>query len=240
MNANVTEIGLQRPNQSPKSGVKNAPKFTVNLRTLADGSYAVKSCEVIGRDYRNRTSFQTDTTVERVFHEALAQGLNECLSKISQNKEVISLPDLKIEAPGIALAGAHILTSEPVDGSISVIVRFNYFIGSVEAALNETISSRDWHRELPTSIAADVLFDIALPMLDICTAHEFGLFDDSPASMESFLQKIVENSHELRFRAEILKRFINSSETAEAQPKLTHQTNDIQITDGIHFEGSRA
>ena len=100
------------------------PKFAINLLATAEGEFEVRSCEVLGNGYRNRTSFQRTARIEEVFVSAVASALEDCLSRLSRKKEVMSLPELKIEAPGLALGGAHVLVSEREGDQISVIVRF--------------------------------------------------------------------------------------------------------------------
>ena len=183
------------------------PKLVTNLLTAAEGEFEVRSCEVLGNGYRNRTSFLRTSRSEEVFVWAGASGLGDCLSRLSRKKEVMSLPELKIEAPGLALGGAHVLVSEREGDQISVIVRFQVFLGNLDAVLCEGLRPMPSPSVLLDALASEVLFDITLPILNICSAGDLEQLTHTDV-LARYLEKLAENTSDLKFRCTLLRRFL--------------------------------
>jgi hypothetical protein len=203
---------------SPKPFGNTPPKLAINLLATAGGEFEVRSCEVLGSGYRNRTSFQRTASIDEVFVSAVALGLAECLAQLSRKKEVISLPEFKIEAPGLALGQAHILVSEREGEQISVIVRFQVFLGNLDSVLCEDLRPLPNAPVLLDKLANEVLFDITLPILNICTALDLGQISQAK-ELSRFLESLAENAEGLKFRTTLLKRFLEDiAESRCAQP----------------------
>lgn len=95
-------------------GVDEGPssrKFVINLTMKDDHGPMVRSCELIGKGFRNRTSFGKETALDSVFVKEVANGLRECLEDIGHETKVISFHDFSIETPGLVLSGAHMMVN---------------------------------------------------------------------------------------------------------------------------------
>ena len=86
--------------------------MTLNLILKGAGGISLRSCEVIGRGFRHRTSFQQVSAIDDVLVEDLAQAIRECLASLPDGTRVLSLPDFLVELPGLALSGAHVMIME--------------------------------------------------------------------------------------------------------------------------------
>ena len=195
----------------------SAPKLTVNLLTTPEGGFEVRSCEVVGSGYRNRTSFQQDASIDEVFVAAVAAGLGQCLARLSLEKEVVSLPEFKIQAPGLALGGAHILVSEEQGGIISIIIRFKVFLGNLDAVLCENLRPYPSAPAHLDKLASEVLFDITLPILNICSASELGQLSHTEV-LANFLDNLSESAEDLKFRGALLRRYIEDLAEGRQSP----------------------
>lgn len=231
----MSDMSIQNSNRSLASAKplgNTVPKFAINLLATAEGEFEVRSCEVLGNGYRNRTSFQRTARIEEVFVSAVASGLGDCLSRLSRKKEVMSLPELKIEAPGLALGCAHILVSEREEGQISVIVRFQIFLGNLDAVLCEGLRPLPSPPVLLDSLASEVLFDITLPILNICSAGDLEQLSNTEV-LASYLEKLAENTDDLKFRSTLLRRFledISENRCARTPHLKPHTDEDARYT----------
>lgn len=189
-------------------------RFVVNLQVREKEAPQVRSCEVVSRTYRNRTTFQGVCDVEDVFEENVANGLRECLNKLSLDAEVVSLPDFFIETPGLILAGAHMMSSIAPDGMVAIILRFQLMIGGVACAFKSDIGVEKPLLNSKERIATLILSDISLPLLDICAAAETDLMSDANR-LNNFAKKLAERSHEIRFQVELVKRYIAGMDQLE-------------------------
>lgn len=189
-------------------------RFVVNLQVREKGSPQVRSCEVMGNSYRNRTTFQGRCGVDDVFEENVAKGLEECLKRLSLDAEVVSLPDFFIETPGLILAGAHIMSSIAPDGMVAIILRFQLMIGGVACAFKSDIGVEKPVLDPRERLATLILSDISLPLLDICAAAETDLMSDTE-TFNRFARELAERSHEIRFQVELVKRYIAGMDRLE-------------------------
>lgn len=114
-------------------------RFIVNLMAEKGETPYVRSCEVVSSAFRNRTSFVNTMPLEEVFCDSIAEGLNDCVNMLSGETQVISLPSLILEVPGLVLAGAHILTTVNDDGSQSIIIRFRISLGGIGYAFRPDV-----------------------------------------------------------------------------------------------------
>ena len=208
---------MQYTPPTPSDTGFSAPRFVITMYANQDGDVEVRSCELVGDTFRNRTSFQTRSGLDDVFCETVAEGLRFCLSKLTMGNEVLSLPEFAIEAPGLTLGSARVLVSKPADGIVSIIVRFKFFLGGIDRIFRSSVGFDSAMRYYNEEIATSVLVDITLPILNICNSVEMGDLDDA-ARIESFVQKLAERTHEMRFQTELLKRFIESKSRMKTMP----------------------
>ena len=195
-----------------------ARTLSLNLGLGNDGEVSVRSCEVLGRGFRNRTSFQDRNDISEVLVEKLALAIRLCLQTLPEGKYVLSLPEFLVELPGLALYGAHLLVMELKNGLQNAIFRFKEFVGSVNSAFHIDIG---FHDPLPTQaerLATNVLADICMPLLNIC--HEFKFSD--PAVAAHLPAGFSEKAREFEFHTELLKRFVSNAGIGHATPAQGH------------------
>ncbi|WP_299848846.1 hypothetical protein [uncultured Roseovarius sp.] len=188
-------------------------KFVVTLN-LPDGSDAqVRSSELIGQGYRNRTSFGGDARLYDVFVESIADAMMACLSNIGHETEVIAFQDLLIETPGLTLSGAHMMVSQNDNGSLHVIFRFSFFLGNLNRAFKKDIGFADGLLDESSRLASLVMSDLALPIINLCEAAKAGLLD-ADAALSTFGARLSERADEISFQIELVKRFVNEPDAA--------------------------
>ena len=191
----------------PKPAVK--PEFsdrtmTLNLILKGAGGISLRSCEVIGRGFRHRTSFQQVSAIDDVLVEDLAQAIRECLASLQDGTRVLSLPDFLVELPGLALAGAHVMIMEIKDGMRNAIFRFKEFLGSVDNAFRDEMGFHEPFANHAERLAINVLADICLPLLNLSRQLDFA-----PAGMRVGIPfELRDRVQEFEFQTELLKRFI--------------------------------
>ncbi|WP_281983174.1 hypothetical protein [Thalassorhabdomicrobium marinisediminis] len=205
-------------------------RFVVNLKVPKNGSVLVRSCEVIGGQYRNRFTFPSQVTIADVFEDQLAQGVMKCLSSLSRTTEVVSLPTLSIEVPGLTLAKAHLIANLSDSGELSIILRFKMILGNISRAFLPALGIEDSVTDHASHMSALVLTDIVMPLLDMCTLAEVDTIAKSDA-VDRFVETLSDRSRDVRFQAELIKRFVNSASapaaetrklsTAQPVPRLT-------------------
>ena len=102
--------------------------LTINLILKAPRIITVRSCEVLGRGFRNRLSFQGESDLDKVLHARLAQSIRECLRSVPDGAQVLSMPEFLLELPGLALYGAQVLIMDARNGIRTAILRFTEFL----------------------------------------------------------------------------------------------------------------
>ncbi|MFV1497896.1 hypothetical protein VWY34_14525 [Phaeobacter sp. JH20_02] len=204
-------------------------RFIVNLMAQKGQLPFVRSCEVVSPTFRNRTSFVKSLALEDVFCDSIAEGLNDCVKMLSGDTQVISLPSLILEVPGLVLAGAHILTTVDDDGSQSIIIRFRISLGGIGYAFRPDVGFGAGLEDLTREVSAQVLTDLALPLLNVLSATEAGLVDAETA-IGSLSRQLADRVHEIRFQIELVKRYTdglerqrNSCTAPEPAPKQLRQ-----------------
>lgn len=195
-------------------------RFVVNLIATPGHAAQVRSCEVMGPRYRNRFTFPTQAKIEEVFVSDLAGGISHCLASLSNTTEVVSLPTVSIEIPGLTLAKAHVMAARSDDGVLSVILRFKLLLGSITHAFRPELGVEDSVHDHSANMSALVLTDIVMPLLDLCTTADSGGLVQSEA-FEDFMNTLIDRSQDVRFQAELIKRFVASTttETADVAPR---------------------
>lgn len=152
--------------------------------------------------------------IDEVFVDHVARGVQQCMASLSDTTEVVSLPSVSIEVPGLSLAMAHLITTKAEDGSSGIILRFKMLLGGVSFAFRPELGIDSSVTDYSAHTSALVLADIVMPLLDLCTAAEAGRLRSS-VEFEQFMDTLLDRSCEVRFRAELIKCFVaNSSKVA--------------------------
>ncbi|WP_254684137.1 hypothetical protein [Phaeobacter inhibens] len=200
-------------------------RFIVNLMSEKGETPYVRSCEVVSSAFRNRTSFVNTMPLEEVFCDSIAEGLNDCVNMLSGETQVISLPSLILEVPGLVLAGAHILTTVNDDGSQSIIIRFRISLGGIGYAFRPDVGFGAGLEDLTREVSAQVLTDLALPLLNVLSATEAGLVD-AESAIGSLSQQLADRVHEIRFQIELVKRYTDGLERQRNNPQGADAVKD--------------
>lgn len=200
-------------------------RFIVNLMSEKGETPYVRSCEVVSSAFRNRTSFVNTMPLEEVFCDSIAEGLNDCVNLLSGETQVISLPSLILEVPGLVLAGAHILTTVNDDGSQSIIIRFRISLGGIGYAFRPDVGFGAGLEDLTREVSAQVLTDLALPLLNVLSATEAGLVD-AESAIGSLSQQLADRVHEIRFQIELVKRYTDGLERQRNNPQGADAVKD--------------
>lgn len=202
-------------------------RFVVNLLVREGVDPQVRSCEVQTRAFRNRTSFTGVCGIDDVFEEKVADGVKACLRQLSLETKVLSLPECVIQTTGLLLAGVHMMSSYADDGTVAVILRFKLFIGGINRAFQPQITLEDSVDNHTETLAALVLSDISMPLLDLCAAAEAGL-SGAAGQLTEFGRALSEKSHEIRFRVELVKRYVDGIDRFEPSRGIPNEpANDI-------------
>lgn len=204
-------------------------RFVVNLIAEGDGPAEVRSCEVIGAHHRNRFSFPSRVAIEDVFVDEIGAGVRNCLSSLSNTTEVVAMPSVSLEIPGLSLARAHLITTKADDGSLGIILRFKIVLGSVNLAFRPELGIEDSVSDHASHMSALVLTDIVMPFLDLCSAAEDGSLTTT-AGFDEFIDTLIDRSQDVRFQAELIKRFVASADSVRGTtPKNLPKRPKIEL-----------
>lgn len=196
-------------------------RLVVNLRSRKGRPVEVRSTEVIGAHHRNRFTFPTSVAIEDVFVDELTAGIKQCLASLSDKTEVVSLPSIAIEIPGLSLAKVNLITNKSEDGSLGIILRFRTLLGGISRAFRPELGIEDSVPDYTSHMSALVLTDIVMPLLDLCSmAENDGL--TSAREFDDFMDTLIERSHDVRFQAELIKRFVAAADPKGAKPRLNN------------------
>ncbi|WP_299875574.1 hypothetical protein [uncultured Sulfitobacter sp.] len=195
----------------------NGRRFIISLIARRNEPTLVRSCEIKGSTFNNRTSFGEGVTLRHAFAAPLVRALDDCLSKLSYKTEVLSLPEFLCEVAGLTLRGIHVMATRLADGAINIIMRFLSFVGGINHALAPEIGFDDPVHEEGQAIATKVLEDIAAPLLNICTSAVLGL-KDTNEMLGAFGRKIASQTDEIQFRTHLLRRYVERRASAMAPP----------------------
>lgn len=192
-------------------------RFMITLTTTGDDDTAVRSCEVVGPTFRNRTSFGTHSNINDVFVPHLAKSLDDCMARLNGETEVISLSDYHIEIRGLTLAGATVIATKVGEGALHVIIRFQMFIGGVNNAFLQGVGFIEDLDTEADRLSTMVLSELAMPIVNLCEAIRTGVTngEDNWAKLDKLGRKLSETSHEISFQIELLKRFVQRRHTSD-------------------------
>ncbi len=199
-------------------------RLTLNLVLSDRGDVDVRSCEVISKTFRNRTTFPDFRRLETVVVEKLAQAVRVALKDLPEGAQVLSLPDFLIELPGLVLSGVHLLVTNTKGGVRNAIFRFKEFLGAVNEMFLDKIGFNGSSVDHNERLATHVLTDICLPLLNLCSQMEH-MMRDVQRPVHTTLK---DRAKELEFNTELLKRFIFNS--ASGNPEAPQQYIHAEIS----------
>ena len=117
---------------------------------------------------------------------------------------------------------AHVLSTRNENDSLAIIVRFRTILGGINRAFRQDLGIEDSVPEHCSHMSAAVLADIVLPLLDLCAAAEGGALETSKG-LDDFIETLIERSQDVRFQAELVKRFVATA-TAFEKPRKPQKT----------------
>lgn len=205
------DFRLEKPHSTSQS-------FVVRMTMEEDGTTRVLSCELVHPKYRNKISFREGVSPSELFVPDVAEAILVRLENLSMGTEVWSLPTLAIEVPGLTLAKAHLMVSQSLKGDLSIIFRFSFFYGDLDCAFLEEVSFKRQSGDQCERLAAEVLSDLALPLMNIChAASKRG--DHTQTPFNKFGRDLAIRADELQFQIELVKRYIERRKPLEDHPK---------------------
>jgi hypothetical protein len=196
----------------PSVGRRLVFKLTRDL----NGELTVLACEVLGTSFTNRTLFHTINKPKDVLTEELAQHICEIVSTIGTGHQVVSRPEYVIEKSGLTLSVLHVIAAEMRDGVQHLIVRFKTFIGSLGHILAPKIGFEPSLANTQERVALDVLSEIAMPIMDLCTYSMLSSEQQDP-QMAKVHANLQEKARDLAINIELLKRFAVGSPAHESK-----------------------
>jgi len=135
----------------------------------------------------------------------------------------MSLPSMVLEMPGLTMAKVHLVSNLLDDGQMDVILRFKMVLGSVSCAFRSELGIEDSVADYSAHMSAMVLTDIVMPLLDLCSVAENEGGSDA-ALFDHFMNTLSDRSREVRFQAELIKRFVSSA--SKPAPKMQRISTD--------------
>ncbi|MEM1351972.1 MAG: hypothetical protein AAGF27_06490 [Pseudomonadota bacterium] len=187
--------------------------MTLSLNILETGIISLRSCEVIGKSFRNRVSFQDQKAIETVLVARFASAIRTCLEGLPEGAHVLSIPEFLVELPGLALSGIHVMVMDARDGVRSAILRIKEFIGATSAVFKTDIGFYESFATHSEKLAVNVLEDICLPILNMCR----GFYTREGALDCGTAQRLMNRAQEFEFQTELLKRFIYNAGMGHAE-----------------------
>lgn len=213
----------------PQHQLENAARrFVINVMSSSARDFEVRSCEITCDAFRNRTSFQSSISLDEVYKDEVAAGLKTCLRKLSGETEVVALPSFVLEIPGLTLAGAQMVATKTSDDVLHIIMRFRFFVGGINNVFRPKLGFDDALNDHAANLSVRVLSDLALPLLNICEAYKSSLIDVD-VDFADFIVGLSQRSQELRFQVELLKRFVDSTESAEVPSTITPTLEPLKV-----------
>jgi len=195
------------PNIQPMPSDLSERTMTLTLNLRSSDIVSVRSCEVVGRWFRNRVSFQEHRSIDDVLVCGLANAIRSCLERMPESAHVLALPEFLVEIPGLALSGVHVMVMEAKEGTRSAILRFKEFLGAINNAFCMDIGFHEPCQTQAEKLAVNVLEDICLPILDLCRT----LQSENTNRASQTLMRLADRAHEFEFQTELLKRYVQNT-----------------------------
>ncbi|RPE71442.1 hypothetical protein EDD53_0561 [Pacificibacter maritimus] len=189
-------------------------RLMIHLEANDAGGCTVRYCELQREMFKNRTSFTETTQLEDAFTPNVAASIHDCLSRLSQENEVLSLNTFCHSDGNLTLTKAHVIARKAKDGVQRYMLRFNLNSGGLPDVLQPNSGLTGGLDGMTEQLSYDLLSDICMPMLDVVTALDLGLDLDAD-SQNSVTNSLRKSAMDIQFQIELIKRFLRS-----------HQDND--------------
>lgn len=186
-------------------------KLVVSIVMEPDGTPLLTACEVLGKSYRNQTSWPQPRRLEEVMQPQMADTLRYCLAKLSGRAQDLALPSLLHEQPGLLLSHAHLSATEQDTGALAIMLRFKTFLGSLSQVFLPHVDLVCGLQDGTLDIADRIMMDISMPLLNFLSLDEAG-GALSKQDAERMVAHLTDQSHALRFQIELIKRHVARTE----------------------------
>lgn len=206
-------------------------KFVINIITLADGTHAVRSIELIDEAKRLRFSFSQDNTLREIFTSEGVAALQEVIDKSKRQPGLMMLPDHKVNLGDLALEGCRIMVTAAEAGAENIMIRWRSYYGRIVSFFKDTFSYRDCIVENATEHALEVMQDVYAPLFDISRFIDAMPTQDlsgDQANVNVALNELNRRIKDLRYYEFLVKRYVATQEGGPALPGLQHD----MITEG--------
>ncbi|MFK7882232.1 hypothetical protein [Roseobacter sp.] len=198
--------------------------LTLNLSLAENNEITLRSCEVLGRGFRNRVSFQERSKIDDILVARLAHSVRKCIATIPDGTHVLAMPEFLVELPGLVLSGVHVLIMKLKGGVRNAIFRIKDFMGALNNAFHQDIGFQEPYSNHAERLATNVLADICLPLLNMCREMEYAQIDTQDHLPSGF----ADRAKEFEFQTELLKRFIYNAGIGHAKPSQVYLAHDYQ------------
>lgn len=185
--------------------------LTVEIREAAGGrDQTVASVSLHSEELKNTLHFAGRRSITDVFHPDFAEYIESIISRAVGAPMVLTEPDVIKSLGGAVVARMRMLVNKAMDGGRYITIRFAYFIGSLARLFKRDEFAH--HTPLPhrERVAVQALDSICTPLTNIAS-HLDRILEDRHAteSVRSRLRKIEDETVELKFYTELLRRYVD-------------------------------
>ena len=214
---NRTETPDREPNQH---------RLVVTLNVREGCTPFVRSSELIGQDFRIRTSFTEDIPIDEVLIKPIADKIKACLGEAGTQTELKFFPDMEIAIPGLSLSGISAMTSRNEDNTLHVIVRFQHFEGTFNRVFLKNLKLGDTLDAEIQNLETPGIADLATPLLNICEAAKLGLSTvTDPSAAQS--PHLVEHAGQIAAQIDYIEQMLASLDSANVITGLSETRGKV-------------
>lgn len=186
-------------------------KFVINLIAQADGTYEVRSVELLDEGKRLRFSFTKSHAVRDVFSPKAAAMLLEIAQKARRQPGLLALPDFKVNLGTLSFDGCRVMVTAAETGTENVMIRWRSYYGKVVNFFKDSFSYRDCIVENATEHALEMMQEVYLPLFDI--SRFIDAMNDNPDSNDTrnvsvALNELNRRIKDLRYYEFLMKRYV--------------------------------
>ncbi len=185
--------------------------FVVHVVRGKNAEIRVSSVELMQPDMRNRYSFRTPRALNELFVKELADALDSALRRFERDARILSMPDFRVQVPGLVLGGLRLLSTRLEDGTDAIMVRVREYVGSIKSAFRFDHAMSLESSCVRERIAVEVLKDIVNPLLDILSIAKEAppeVLRSNSDALNRQLRRMGARQEELSFYTGMLQRYI--------------------------------
>ncbi len=184
--------------------------LTVEIRESAGArEQTVASVSLHSEELKNTLHFAGRRSITDVFHPNFADYLHNVLARAIGAPMVLTEPDVIKSLGGAVIARMRMLVNKAMDGGRHITIRFAYFIGALGRLFRRDEFAH--HSPLPhrERVAVQALDSICTPLANIAS-HLDRILENRDATefVRSRLRKIEDETVELKFYTELLRRYV--------------------------------